>query len=486
MVRMNPSQESVPRGLASILVAGLLGGGLGGCTCDDMIEAREVYSSGDYQQAHTLVTQLADGGEHDRHLFLLEQGSTALAIQEPAEAVSAWREAGAALGVAQEGSFFNETLSWITDEKATAYRGAAYERILLRAMQFLGEKVTPGLELGDDTFSYMLQMLEEQQRIREELGTPIQGDNGEVQLVPPGAEFKYVAIGNYLGSAQYEDRIDLSGARRQLEVAIAVEPDNSWLQSELARIDSTDRIEPGAGVLRVVGLVGRAPYKVEESVPNTDALRAIVGILMVIEVGRLSGVLFSSIPIDVLRRWEDNPEALEIRVDGGSVGSTHLVTDVEAVAEAEYAATRQMRTVRAVIRRALKLGITEGARSIGSEMTSQSEPWVDALVQIGLFLFGWIWTATECPDLRCWSLLPASYQVMRYELPPGRYELEVVPLVGGIPSGASETTAVTVSAGRSTWVLANFPTRFGGAPLLSADSAPVAVPVMDDGADQPR
>ena len=59
-----------------------------------------------------------------------------------------------------------------------------------------------------------------------ELGTPIEGENGEVQLVPPGAEFKYVAIGNYLGSAEYEERLDMGEARRQLEMALGVEPDN--------------------------------------------------------------------------------------------------------------------------------------------------------------------------------------------------------------------------------------------------------------------
>ena len=482
MVRTNPTLPAAPRGLAAFLVAGAVGAMAAGCTCDYMVEAREVYSAGDYQQAHALVTALVEEGGQDAHLYQLEQGSTALAVDRPAEAVKAWRDAGLAFWDNEGGSFFGETMTWLTDETAAAYRGSAYERILLRAMQFLGEKVTPGLELGDDTFAYVLQMLEEQQRIREELGTPIEGENGEVQLVPPGAEFKYVAIGNYLGSAEYEERLDMGEARRQLEMALGVEPDNPWLQSELERIETGGFAAQGNGVLRVVGLVGRAPFKVEESVPNTDALRAIASIVMVIETGRLSGALFSEIPIDALRRWGDNPEALEVRVDGATVGPTRVVTDVEAVAEAEYAATLQMRTVRALIRRALKFGITEGAAAGADAITTDSEPWVQAVAQIGVFLFGWMWTASECPDLRCWSLLPASYQVLRYELPPGRHEIEVVPLAnGGYPSGVPRRAIVTVSPGRTTWVLANFPTRNGGSPLLSRSIEPVSGPEVDGG-----
>jgi hypothetical protein len=73
------------------------------------------------------------------------------------------------------------------------------------------------------------------------------------------------------------------------------------------------------------------------------------------------------------------------------------------------------------------------------------------------------WEASEAADTRCWGLLPGRIQVLRVELPAGKHEISLQPVVYGSVGGPQEQQSVTIANGRNTYLLANFPdTRLVG------------------------
>ena len=87
----------------------------------------------------------------------------------------------------------------------------------------------------------------------------------------------------------------------------------------------------------------------------------------------------------------------------------------------EFQAMKTHIIARAAMRRLFKIGVTEGTKEA---INRRRDPLLDILIS----LFGIAWTATERADLRCWSLLPASLQVMRAEMPAGEYDNRYRPL----------------------------------------------------------
>jgi hypothetical protein len=69
---------------------------------------------------------------------------------------------------------------------------------------------------------------------------------------------------------------------------------------------------------------------------------------------------------------------------------------------------------------------------------------------------GVAWEATEAADTRSWSLLPDRIQVLRVELPVGSHQV-ALEAVGPYGAGAPEAAPVTITDGRNSYLLANFP-----------------------------
>jgi hypothetical protein len=88
------------------------------------------------------------------------------------------------------------------------------------------------------------------------------------------------------------------------------------------------------------------------------------------------------------------------------------------------------------------------------EATGQSS---GTLGSIALDAVGVAWEASEAADTRAWSLLPDRIQVLRIELPAGKHQVVLEPMITGGPPGGAYEQEVEIANGRNTYVLANFP-----------------------------
>ena len=307
---------------------------------------------------------------------------------------------------------------------------------------------------GQDASAYALQIAERQQEI-------IAGLNDEKFSVTD-RDFKLVALGYYLRAILAEDALNYSVAERAFQSVADLEPTFAFAERDLQRIQEGHGSERGNGVVHVIALVGRGPQRIEsESIVTRDAL-AIAQVIWGHYRRRLTFPNIASVRIPAIGFYDNNPTEAHVYADGVRVGQTEVLTDVEEVARREFATLRPVIVARAALRRAVKIAVTEITREQVNERR-------DAGVDLGLSLLGLLWTAVEQADLRCWSLLPASFQVSRLELPEGAHEITIRAGQNGNPTGQPQTLRIGVRDGYSTYVVCLVPTLEGGPPPQSSE-----------------
>jgi hypothetical protein len=79
------------------------------------------------------------------------------------------------------------------------------------------------------------------------------------------------------------------------------------------------------------------------------------------------------------------------------------------------------------------------------------------LASLAMDAAGVAWEATESADTRCWGLLPREIQVLRVEVPVGRHQLQLTPVLDSRSMTKGVTEKVEITAGRNTYVLCYFP-----------------------------
>ena len=436
------------------------------CASDPMAAARESYSRGSYAEARGFVEELIADDASNAHLWRAERAMVDLALQQPKDAISALRAARDQYDDA-EGS---DALGWfgamLLDDRQMRYQGYDYEKVLLRAM--LG--VADLMQGGADAIAYGLQVFEVQQRLMQSFT-----DEGGKQ---PKLRYKQVAFGNYLRAIVQEgDPLRLDEARRNHEQVAALEPNFRFGKENLERVRNGKHSERGHGVVHLIALVGRAPFREERNEVTTQASLAIAQWIWARARNRAILPNIAKVPIPGLAFHRDNPQLAMVSVDGGPFAGTATVTDVEAAAREEFDVMRDAIVARAVLRRAFKIGVTEGVKAGVEAGDRRKKNQQDTeLINLGVDALGLLWTATEGADLRCWSLLPASFQVLRLELPVGVHELTIQPGHGGNLVGAPTTIAVEVLDGTNSYVLALLPTFAVAAPLMTSHPAPTAAP----------
>jgi uncharacterized protein len=443
------------------LIAAALGLSLGACASDPMIPVRAAYSAGEYESARDQLEALRKSDSDNAHLYGLELAVVQQALANPKAAVAVMRKARDTMDRLAEGNYTDWAASAFLDDRSTTYPGADYEHVLVRAMLALADLMSG----GNDAFAYALQVRAKQQQIIESFDSE-DGDN-------PKLAYKLVAFGNYLRAIISEqDARDRSEARREFERVRKFAPDFVHGEADLERVTNGRFAEKGNGVVHVLALVGRGPLRVELREKPTAAAIGIAQILISKKNKQFPTPTFVPIPIPGLEFHQDNPEAVVVSAGGKRVGETAVLTDVEAMAQAEFRAMKPYVLARAVVRRLIKVAVVEGGKAaVQHNRKNKSDAMETAktdLLEIGIGVLGNLWAATEAADLRCWNLLPASFQVLRIELPEGVHDIAVQPIQGGRLTGQERHVRVRVIAGYNTYVAAIVPTREGGpAPMTS-------------------
>lgn len=414
---------------------------LAGCAThvDHLHQIRSDFYRGNLVSATERIDKRLKRPRYDADVLKLERAMIQLAEGQPGQAEQALREVRDRFDHLEQNSLAEQAASALTDDNRLAYAGEDYEKVLIRAMLALANLMHDGGDAG----AYALQMGEKQQAIIQ-AGVDDEGHN-------PKLAYKRVALGPYLhGLLREETHSNYDDVARAYQQVVWWEPQFAYGSADLDRAVHGRHSAPGHGVLYVFALVGRGPYKEEAAeIPTTVALLIADRILTATGKHSLPPTIAPVkvpkvvVPYNVVR-------CVEVGVNGGAVGDTQTITDVGQLAVSQYEAVYPQVLARAVVRRAIKKGIVYAGKEVAG--LDRGSP-----LSLALDVGGIVWEATESADTRCWGLLPDKVQVLRVELSSGEHRIDLQASDGRGPIGPVFSQTVTITDGRNSYVLANFP-----------------------------
>jgi uncharacterized protein len=447
--------ESSARSLTPILFGVFVF--LTGCASyqDRMEPVDQAFVAGRYDEAQKLLTELKKDDSKNRHLYALNQGINDLALGRPQPALEELKvgrdrmdELSGANGVAWLSSV-------LTDDTALDYGGEDYEKILVRAVLALADLMTD----GKDADAFALQVNEKQQEIMN----AFEGEDGE----KPKKAYKLVAFGSYVrGIINEGDPLTRDEAGRQFAQVVELAPEFPYGKADLERVQHGQLSQKGNGVVHVLAMVGRGPFKKEVTEPISSAALTVARWAWNLSHKRIVFPVISRIPIPAIATHPCNPTDAVVELDGHPVGQTATVTDVNATALQQFETMKTWIVARAVLRRVFKYTAMETAKEVAGKTGSSTNFWAGLAIDVA----GAAWTGVENADTRCWSLLPAYLQALRFEAPAGDHTLTVYAGQDGRPVGPPQRVRIRVQDGFNTYVVALVPTRNGGPAPLTSDT----------------
>jgi len=426
------------------------------CAGDPMLQVRRDFASGRYELARIGLTELVQDDSDNAHVWLLERAVASLALGDPKAAIADLRRARDRFQDVQGTDYSGWFQSVLLDDRSLEYQGADFEVVLIRAIAALASLMTGNT---GDANAFALQVGEKQRDIIDSF----ESNDG----VRPKDAYKLVAFGNYLRGIVGEGALQFDVARMQYEKVKKLEPSFPQNEENLARAQDGRIAEKGNGVVHVIALVGRGPFRVESEEPVTRDAFAIAQLMWAFFRNRATIPNIAAVKIPRLAYYPDNPTEVHVAVGGQASGVTETITDVEETARREFEAMAPYLIARAVMRRAFKVVVTEGVKEAVRPRDRKYRA-ENLLVDLAISGVGIAWAAMESADLRCWSLLPARFQVARLELPAGEHEIVLRAGRGGKAVGPPQRVRVRVDVGYNSYVSVMVPSTAGGpAPMTS-------------------
>jgi uncharacterized protein len=430
---------------------------LQGCaTHADRIAAAQLhYFNGDLKAAKADVDLLLKKPKRDGDALMLDQAMIELAAGRPKDAERLLRTVRDHFDHLEKKDAAEAAKSLLTDDTRLAYAGDDHEKVLVRAFLALSNLMSD----GGDAEAYSLQIAAKQKQLMDAAG----GLEEHPELAAT-----QVALGPYLRAMlQEESHLNTDEVVRNRAMVASWQPEFRDAKVDLARAETTAHCEPGNGVIYVFALVGRGPSKQEKfEIPTQAAMFVADRIVSAVGKQELPPTV-APIRVPVVVRRNNRIDHLQVAVDDEPSGETATLVDVGLLAETHCQAKAPEVIGRAVARRFLKkAAIYVAKEGVGAN----SNPGVD----IALTLAGIAWEATEAPDTRCWSLLPDKIQVLRLEVPAGDHDITLTPADSYGRFGYSAVSKVSVSEGRNTSVLVNFPDSHLVGEVLSSDHPAVS------------
>ncbi|HAK96814.1 MAG TPA: hypothetical protein DCM87_17940 [Planctomycetes bacterium] len=434
-----------------IAVLGALAAGVCGCASYDEIiaPARAAYAIGDYAEAERVLAPYAEEDGKDRPAFLCERALPQLAQGKLRDATEGLRAARDQFDRHEQKLATEWIGSLLVDDTVIAYPGEDYEKILIRVVLALADL----LGARKDAAAYANQVILKRQEI---IDRSPEVDGNKIK-----ASYKDLGIGRYLVGLLAEEAFNQGEARRNYRELVALEPAFAYGPEDLERAETRAPSERGNGVLYVFCFVDRGPFKVQvEHEPSTMAMH------MVWIMGSLIGqklVTPSIVPVKVPGLFfpERTIEDVEVASAAGPARPTSELLSVQDAAGQQFDIVRDWIVAKAFLRRLVKKAVVEtGKRVVQHQQKGDKRRMSDAQVatEVGAFLVGAIWEAIESADTRCWSLLPASIQAVRLELPEGEHAIRLTPRWRGHAAGRPVEAPVIIEDGRNAYCLAIFPT----------------------------
>lgn len=430
-------------GLVSLrLVAVLFLAATLGCTTysSRVREARQAFYSGDLATSEALLDKLDDRRPGERDVIKLDQAIVDLVQGRPQEAEEKLREVRDRFDYLEQESVTEAGVSMFTDDTYRAYDGEDYEKVLIRAFLAMSNL----MDDGEDAVAYSLQV-DQKQRELIERGLP-----GADPQQNPKRAYQPVAIGPYLHGVMREaSHLNYDDAERSFATVASWEPNFQLVKHDLERVRSGVHSQRGHGVVYVIALVGRGPYKEETIAPVTSAALLIADRILSATGDHSLPPTIAPIKVPQIVLPHNVVQGVEVLVPNQSPVRTQTVTHIGRLAVHQYELTKDHILARAVARRVVKKATIYGAKSV----LDVNSPWTELAFDAA----GVVWEATETADTRSWGLLPESIQVARLELPAGMQTIALRPTGAGRAIGPSNYCQILVEDGRNSYMLAYFP-----------------------------
>lgn len=457
------------------------------CGCQSWQKSHAVaineFAAGNLAVSRSKLHESRDSRGAEIQLLTLDQAIIDLASGDAAASERQLREVRRELEHLTQKELTEQSMSVLTDDRATAFSGRSFEQQMALNMLLLSSLMND----GQDSFAYALQataqvgerktLLAEAARRQRSPGdvavhaadpnvvTPVTYQSSatatsNTRLQPSDVD-QTLALASYLAAA-----VQSESPTRYQETTQAVSDIGCW-NAEFARRELATkpgefgtRCQPGNGTLHVIALVGRAPEWVAESAMPTTAAMLIADRIISATGKHTLPPTISAVKISrpVTNPLNPAPGLLRCQVQGAanSTAATsqptfHTLVNLDAVADAWYRENRDDEMARAVTRRVIK----KGAIYVLKETQKVHR---NTFVDLGVNVAGIAWEALEKPDTRSWRLLPARIEVARTELPAGTWTTSLN--TGSARFGASAVTIpVDIENGRNTYVVCFLPGR---------------------------
>ncbi len=405
-----------------------------------LVGPRQAFYANDLAYAHEQLDRLSEQPKGDESVVELELAMVELLSGDAAGAERRLRAVRDTWDHLEQKNLAEEATSLITDDQRRAYSGEDYERLLLRVFLTLASLMQDGV----DAESYSLQTLAKQEALREQAQERWGTEIPESYCVPP--------IAPYLRGVLREATLsNYDDAHRAYEHTERLLPGAPFVLEDIQRVRSGVHSSQRHGVVYVIAMVGRGPYKIEvaehatqEALLIADRILSATGeysLPPTIAPVKIPQIVSSPKPFDLVG----------VEVNGTPVATTLPLTDLHRLATETYASKLPSVMARAVSRRVIKKGAVYAAKD-QFEVNS-------SIASLALDAAGVLWEATESADTRCWGLLPREIQILRLELPAGQHRLNLEPVSAGAPVAPPAACLVDVVDGRNTYVLSYWPDR---------------------------
>lgn len=399
---------------------------------------RQSFYANDLQTAHAQLTKLNEKPKSDATVVELDLAMVELLSGDAASAEQRLRVIRDQWDHLEQGSLVEAAASLVTDDQRRAYSGEDYEKLLVRVMLTMASLMQDGI----DAESYSLQTLAKQAELVERAKGRWDEAIDESYCIPPIAPY----LRGVLREATLSNYDDAVRFYRQTEQLL---PHAPFLAEDILRAEHGVHSQPGNGVVYVIAMVGRGPYKVEVAERATQQAMLIADQILS-SVGEYSvPPTLAPIKIPQIVSPAKPFDLVGVEVDGVPVSTTLPIADLHHLASDSYAAKLPEVMARTVARRVIKKGAVYAAKD---QLKASSE-----IASLAMNAAGVLWEATESADTRCWGLLPREIQVLRLELPSGSHVLNLEPVTAGRPVAATCPVAVDVTDGRNTYVLSYWP-----------------------------
>jgi hypothetical protein len=355
---------------------------------------RRAYETYDYARALDLLQKEAKGSQIDRLLVLLDRGMILHSAGRFDESIAVLAEADRLSQQLDGTSISEEAKALLSNERERAYRGEDFEKLMITVLQALNYA-----ELGNDEDA-----LVEVRRVNERIHKMIAEEK---------KPYQQLAIARYLGGILYEDQGDWDNAFIDYQEAQKLQPNLGALAEPLLRLaKKTQREDAYRGLKAIYPEVPEKPLGRDEG-----------QLVVIIEAGLSPekksaqrehhgerGVELVDVPV-YRDRWRPTVATIQV---GDQVQTATTLTSLGAVAKVHLDDRIGRILAKSIASMVAKAGVAAGAAAL-----TKSE-------EVGALTFLLLSLSTRA-DLRSWLSLPAEFQLARFRLAPGKYQVRVGP-----------------------------------------------------------